>query len=65
MQSGLEGHVKTGTRSIKKRIPEWRKLVSSKWCFDYETDKEGDITKFKAHLVARGFTQIRDVDCTH
>ena len=42
-----------------------RKLVSSKWCFDYKTDNEGKITKFKARLVARGFTLIRDVDYTH
>ena len=39
--------------------------VSSKWCFDYKTDKEGKITKFKPRLVARGFTQIRDVDYTY
>ena len=30
-----------------------------------KTDKEGEITKFKARLVARGFTQIRDVDYCH
>ena len=30
--------------------------ISSKWCFNYKTDKEGKITKFKARLVARGFT---------
>ena len=33
--------------------------------FCYETDKEENITKFKARLVARGFTQICDVDYTH
>ena len=47
------------------RVPEGRKPVSSKWCFNYKTDKEGNITKLKARLVARGFTQIRDVDYTH
>ena len=47
------------------RVPESRKPVSSKWCFDYKTDKEGKITKFNARLVARGFTQISDVDYTH
>ena len=40
-------------------------LVSSIWVFDYKTDKEGKITKFKARLVARGSTQISDVDYTH
>ena len=47
------------------RVPKGRKPVSSKWCFDYTTDKEGKITKFKARLVARGFTQIREVDYAH
>ena len=41
------------------RVPEGRKHVGSKWCFDYKTVKEGKITVFKARLVAGGFTQIR------
>ena len=47
------------------RVPNGRKPVSSKWCFDYKTDKEGKITKFKARLLPKGFTQVRDVDYTH
>ena len=50
-----------GTFSMVDRVLEGR----SKWCFDYKTDKEGNITKFKARLIARGFTQIRNVDYTH
>ena len=61
----FDGHIKTGTFSTVDRVPEGRKPVSSKWCFTYKTDKEGKITKLKARLVARGFTQIRDVDYTH
>ena len=49
----------------KKRVPKGRKPVSSKWCFGYQKDNKGKITKLKARLVARGFTQIRDVDYTH
>ena len=47
------------------QVPEGRKPVSSNLCFDYKTDKEGKIIKFKAKIDARGFTQIRDVDYTH
>ena len=65
MRSEFDGHTKTGTFTMVDRVPEGRKPVSSKWCFDYKTDKEGKITKCKARLVARGFTQIRDVDYTH
>ena len=39
------------------RVPERCKPVDSKWCFDYKTEKKGNITKFKARLVGRGFTQ--------
>ena len=65
MKIEFDGHIKTGTFSMVDRVPEGRKPVSSKWCFTYKMDKEGKITKLKARLVARGFTQIRDVDYTH
>ena len=57
--------MKTGTFLMVNRILERRKSVGSKLCFDYITEKEGNITKFEASLVARGFTQIRDVDYIH
>ena len=47
--------MKTGTFHMVDRVPKGRKPVSSKWCFDYTTDKE-EKNKFKARLVARGFT---------
>ena len=65
MKLEFDGHIKTGTFFMVDRVPEGRKPVSSKWCFTYKTDKEGEITKLKARLVARGFTQIRDVDYIH
>ena len=65
MQSEFEGHMKTGTFSMIDRVPEGRKSIGSKWCFDYQTDKEGNITKFKARLVAREFPQTRIVDYIH
>ena len=65
MQSEFDGHMKAGTFHMVDRVPKGRKSASSNWCFDYKMDKEGKATKFKARLVARGFTQIRDVDYTH
>ena len=65
IQSEFERHTKTGTFSMVDRVPDGRKPVDFKWRFDYKRDKEGNITKFKASLVARGFTQIRNVDYTH
>ena len=55
----------TGTFSMVDRVPKRRKPVGTKWYFDYKTDKEGKTTMFKSRLVARGFTQIRNVDYTH
>ena len=65
MKSVFEGHTKTGTFPIVDRVPKGRKPVSSKWCFGHKTDKKRKITKLKSRSVARGFTQIRDVDYTH
>ena len=65
LKSEFDGHTKTGTFSMVDRVPKERKPVSSKWWFCYITDHNGKITKFKARLVARGLTQIRDVDYTH
>ena len=53
MQSEFEVNMKTRTFSMVNRVPEGRKPVGSKWCFDYKTDMEGKITNFKARLVAR------------
>ena len=65
MQSKFDGYMETGTFHMVDRVPEGRKPVSSKWYFDYKIAKEGKITKFKARLVARWFTQTRDLDYTH
>ena len=65
MQSEFEGHMKTRTFSIGDRVPERRRPEGSKWCFGYTTDKEGNMTKFKVRLVARGLAQIHNVDCIH
>jgi Reverse transcriptase (RNA-dependent DNA polymerase) len=37
-------------------------VVDSKWVFRLKKDAEGRIVKWKAHLVARGFTQVQGVD---
>ncbi|CAN0299130.1 unnamed protein product [Ectocarpus fasciculatus] len=65
MQVELEGHKKTGTFHIVDKLPEGRKAVGSKWVLGWKTDEKGEIVKFKARLVARGFSQVRDVDYSH
>jgi hypothetical protein len=42
--------------------PAGRKLVDSKWVFKLKRDAKGHIARYKARLVARGFTQEKGVD---
>jgi hypothetical protein len=42
--------------------PGGRKLVDSKRVFKLKRDANGQITRYKARLVARGFTQEKGVD---
>jgi hypothetical protein len=37
-------------------------LVSSKWIFKVKTQSDGIIDRYKARLVARGFTQLSGLD---
>jgi hypothetical protein len=38
-------------------LPRGRKPVGSKWVFKVKTDEDGNIERYKARLVAQGFTQ--------
>jgi hypothetical protein len=50
-----------GTFELVK-LPENRKPISCKWVFRLKRDINGNIEKFKARLVARGFSQIPGID---
>jgi len=43
-------------------VPKDRKRVQCKWVFDTKLDQNGEIVRYKARLVARGFTQIQGQD---
>jgi hypothetical protein len=42
--------------------PEDRNTVDCKWALRVKLNPGGDVEKFKARLVARGFTQVEGVD---
>jgi len=42
--------------------PKKTNIVSSKWVFKIKRNAAGEIDKYKARLVARGFTQIQGMD---
>ena len=37
--------------------PSGQGIISGKWHFAHELDDEGNVVKYKARFVARGFTQ--------
>ena len=43
-------------------LPKKANIVTSKWVFKVKLHMDGTIDKFKARLVARGFSQIRGID---
>ena len=37
-------------------------IIGTKWIFRNKTDKEGNVIRNKARLVAQGYSQMREVD---
>ena len=44
------------------KLPPNRKPITSKWIFKIKTKSDGTLDKYKARLVARGFTQVQGLD---
>ncbi|KAG7536931.1 Reverse transcriptase RNA-dependent DNA polymerase [Arabidopsis suecica] len=42
---------------VEEELPKGKKCVSSKWVFTIKYKSDGEIERYKARLVARGFTQ--------
>jgi hypothetical protein len=42
--------------------PEDRKVVGSKWVFKLKRGPDGNIVRYKARVVAQGFTQVEGID---
>ena len=45
-----------------EEAPPGANIIGSKWVFKAKKDAAGNITRYKAHLVAQGFSQIGGVD---
>ena len=42
--------------------PKDRKIVGSKWVFKVKTNEDGKVERYKARLVAQGFTRVKGAD---
>ena len=67
--SEWENAVKTELATLKQMgtweladAPKDRKPITNKWVFVKKYNKDGDLQKYKARLVARGFSQIPGMD---
>ena len=50
-----------GTYTLEE-LPEGRKAVGCRWVYTIKRDLNGEIQKYKARLVAQGFSQIPGQD---
>ena len=46
----------------KTDMPKGRKVVGSRWVHTYKGDRHGNGLKTKSRVVAKGFTQVQDID---
>ena len=53
-----------GTFEWVPKLPEGRKSIGSQIVFRFKQDGDGNITKYKACIVTRGFSQIPGQDFT-
>ena len=53
--------VKNGTFTLVE-LPPGKKTVGAKWVYRIKYDTNGEIAKFKARLMAQGFTQKKGID---
>ena len=62
MKAEFKGLVGLNAFEFVDVVPDGVKGVNARWVFAWEVDKDGNIVKPKARLVARGFSQVRTVD---
>jgi hypothetical protein len=48
----------------EEKAPRGSNLVSTKWVFTIKTNPDGSLERYKARLVARGFSQVHGEDYT-
>ena len=43
-------------------LPDERRAIENKWIFKKKTDTDGNVTVYKARLVAKSYRQVQGVD---
>ena len=47
---------------VETKLPQDRKAIESRWVFAIKTNADGEIIKYKARIVAKGFSQQPGID---
>eukprot|EP00253_Pinus_taeda_P004344 PITA_04344 len=60
----VEEYASTITNNVREVVlrPKGKSVVTSRWLYKIKHAADGNIEKFKARFVARGFSQIKGVD---
>lgn len=61
MESEIKGFIERQVFTLVPR-PKNRKIITCKWHLKKKFNNDGSLMKFKARLVARGFTQEEGID---
>ena len=62
MKSEIKNFYDNDVMTFLKHLPRGAKPTSVKWVYSIKKDENGNLVKFKARLVARGFTQKKGVN---
>jgi transposase InsO family protein len=57
----MEAHIENGTWELVK-LPPGRKAIGSQWVFKVKRNADGSVERYKARVVAQGFSQRLGVD---
>ena len=61
MQEEMDSLAKNGTWTMERNTGGQR-VVDNRWVFKRKLDDDGNTTRYKARMVARGFSQVKGVD---
>ncbi|CAD6949432.1 unnamed protein product, partial [Tilletia controversa] len=61
MREEMSSHQEMGTWVLEE-LPSNRDVVGSRWVFKLKLDAQGVVSRYKARLVAQGFSQTLGVD---